>query len=126
MQLDETLYMNHTEKQNIIQEHLVPMIRTDITRFISDRRIMLHTSNVLELTAKILLTVGTCTAFWASQSPDYSQFVVVTGFINVCSISVFALSSYFHKESGERTAQLNTTLRSIGITGVPDVTYSDS
>jgi hypothetical protein len=114
-------YVSDTDKQHIIHDDLVPMIRRDVQGFISSRRTLRRLSNGLEFSAKLLVMIGACLAFVATQTAD-ARFVMVTGLLNVTSISTFSLSSYVRKESSERTIQLNRTLETIGISPIPNVT----
>jgi hypothetical protein len=115
-------YVSINDKRQIMADDLVPMIRSDIRAFITSRRVTRHVSDVLEFSAKLLVMGAACMAFMAANS-NVPHFVVISGLLNVGSISTFSLSSYFRKESSERTAQLNTTLNSIGICHVPDVNH---
>ena len=109
----------------IMQSQITPMIKRNIKDFIWSRGAMLHASNTMEVAAKLLLTAGACVSFFASHYPD-DRYMMISGIMNVGSISLFSLASYFRKESTERTSMLNATLRSIGIGSVPDVASVDN
>ena len=107
-------------KKKILTELVEPAYYSDIQASIRARFRWKLLCHIFETTAKVLIATGGIVSF-SSGYLHNTTLAFCSGCLSVSGIACSQFASYCLKECNENTEQLNTTLQSIKLDGLPEV-----
>tara|TARA_B110000908_G_scaffold165604_1_gene215349 strand:- start:1607 stop:2320 length:714 start_codon:yes stop_codon:yes gene_type:complete len=99
----------YNSTRNKIKDKLNTTLEKDITDSIRSRFIFRKLGDVFETVAQVMTLASTITAFAAGYW-DITLISFIAGGLGSCSLALLKAASYSHKESKERSDQLNILL----------------
>lgn len=110
---------------SIIKDVVAPTYVEEARQMIRGRGYWRRVGDGCESVSRVLAGIASVLAFSAT-SFDHKYLAFAAGCANTVGLVVLLFSNYAHKESRERTTQLNTILQAVGVTPMPYLTSSDS
>ena len=115
-----TSYLIETEVRQLVADTL----KDDIRRSLQGRTAWRRVSNAFEAIAKGLTAVSSVLAFAASAVSDADKADILSftsGTVGTVGLCLLTYAVYAHRESQQRTTELNSVLTSIGVTPVTQI-----
>ena len=112
-------------QEDLTRTVINPMYKKDVIDLTQGRHNWRKAGNCAEGVSKILFGVSIMLSFSAGYY-DKRDIMYLSGMFNTLALILLSLSSYFMKESSERTSELNIVLTRLHMEKVDDIAIDSS